>query len=133
MSTTKTIINPPQLAEPVGYNNGIVSEGGGLLFVAGQIGWDREQRMVSDDFAEQFGQALENVITVVTAAGGQAADITRLLIFVTDKKEYMSRRRDIGTAYKQLMGKHFPAMTLVQVTALVEDAAKVEIEAIAVL
>jgi enamine deaminase RidA (YjgF/YER057c/UK114 family) len=128
-----TIINPPELAEPKGFSNGIVTEGGRLLFVAGQIGWDREQRIVSDDFAEQFGQALENVLAVVRAAGGSATDITRLLIFVVDKKEYLTHIKNVGSVYRELMGKHFPAMSLVQVTALVEDAAKVEIEGIAVL
>jgi enamine deaminase RidA (YjgF/YER057c/UK114 family) len=128
-----TVINPPELAEPKGYSNGIVTEGGRLLFVAGQIGWDREQIIVSDDFAEQFGQALENVVAVVRAAGGRATDITRLLIFVVDKKDYLARIKDVGAVYRQLMGKHFPAMSLVQVTALLEDRAKVEIEAIAVI
>jgi len=133
VSVTKSFVNPPQLAEPKGYSNGIVVEGGRLLFVGGQIGWDLNRIVVSDDFAEQFGQALENVIAVVRAAGGEPTDITRLLIFVTDRKEYLSRLKEIGAAYRQLMGKHFPAMTLVQVTALVEDSAKVEIEATAVL
>jgi enamine deaminase RidA (YjgF/YER057c/UK114 family) len=128
-----TIVNPPELAEPRGYSNGVVAEGGSLLFVAGQIGWDREQRIVSDDLAEQFGQALENVLAVVRHAGGGPANVTRLLIFVTDKKEYTARLKDVGAVYRQLMGKHFPAMTLVEVSALVEDLAKVEIEALAVV
>jgi enamine deaminase RidA (YjgF/YER057c/UK114 family) len=128
-----TIVNPPELAEPRGYSNGVVAEGGSLLFVAGQIGWDREQRIVSDDLAEQFGQALENVLTVVRRAGGDPANVTRLLIFVIDKKEYTAHLKDVGSVYRQLMGKHFPAMTLVEVSALVEDLAKVEIEALAVV
>src|SRR5215471_14032807 len=118
-----SIVNPPELAQPRGYSNGILAEGGSLLFVAGQVGWDREQRFVSDDFAEQFGQALENVLAVVGQAGGGPANITRLSIFVTDKKEYATRLKDVGTVYRQLMGKHFPAMTLVEVAALVEDLA----------
>ena len=128
-----SIVNPPELAEPRGYSNGILAEGGSLLFVAGQIGWDREQRIVSDDFAEQFGQALENVLAVVRRAGGGSTNVTRLLIFVTDKKEYATRLKDVGAVYRQLMGKHFPAMTLVEVGALVEDLAKVEIEAMAIV
>ncbi|HET9531971.1 MAG TPA: RidA family protein [Blastocatellia bacterium] len=128
-----TIINPSSLAEPRGYNNGLLFEGGSLLFVAGQVGWDREQRIVSDDFAQQFAQALENVLAVVREAGGDATSIARLLIFVTDKREYLSQLKDVGTAYRQIMGKHFPAMSLVEVSALVEDLAKVEIEAIAVI
>jgi len=108
-------------------------EGGSILFVAGQVGWDRQQRIVSDDFAEQFAQALENVLAVVREAGGAADNIARLLILVTDKEEYTTRLKDVGAAYRQLMGKHFPTMTLVEVSALVEDLAKVEIEAIAVI
>jgi enamine deaminase RidA (YjgF/YER057c/UK114 family) len=128
-----TVINPETVAAPSGYSNGTLFEGGKLLFVAGQIGWDLERRMVSDDFPEQFGQALANVLAVVRAAGGSPTSIARLLIFVTDKKEYIARLRDVGAAYRQLMGKHFPAMSLVEVSALVEDLAKVEIEAIAVI
>ncbi len=128
-----TVINPEALAEPSGYNNGVLFEGGKLLFVAGQIGWDRAGRIVSDDFPEQFAQALANVLAVVRAAGGSPASIARLLILVTDKKEYAARLKDVGVAYRQLMGKHFPSMTLVEVSALLEDLAKVEIEAIAVI
>lgn len=128
-----TMINPEALGKPSGYNNGVLLERGSLLFVAGQIGWDAEQRIVSDDFADQFAQALSNVIAVVREAGGGPANIARLLIFVTDKDEYSSRRRDVGSAYRQLMGKHFPAMTLVEVSSLLERLAKVEIEATAVI
>jgi enamine deaminase RidA (YjgF/YER057c/UK114 family) len=128
-----TIINPEALGQPRGYSNGMLFEGGSLLFIAGQVGWDRESRIVSDDFAEQFAQALENVLAVVRQAGGGPENIGRLLIFVTDKDEYASRLRDIGSAYRQLMGKHFPAMTLVEVSSLLERLAKVEIEALAVI
>jgi enamine deaminase RidA (YjgF/YER057c/UK114 family) len=129
-----TIINPDALGQPRGYSNGILFEGGGsLLFIAGQIGWDGDSRIVSDDFADQFAQALGNVLAVVRQAGGEPENIGRLLIFVTDKAEYSSRLRDIGSAYRQLMGKHFPAMTLVEVGSLVEPLAKVEIEAFAVI
>ena len=128
-----SIINPPSLANPVGYSNGMMVEGGKLLFVAGQIGWDGAQRIISDDFADQFSQALSNVLTIVREAGGGPESIVRMLIFVTDKKEYASRLKDVGAVYRQLMGKHFPAMSLVEVAALVEDLAKVEIEAVAAL
>src|SRR5215510_11967173 len=128
-----TVINPEALVRPSGYSNGILFEGGSLLFVAGQVGWDRERRFVSDDFADQFAQALENVLAVVREAGGEPTNIARLLIFVTDKNEYVSRLRDVGSAYRQLMGKHFPAMSLVEVSALIEQLAKVEIEATAVI
>lgn len=127
------IINPEALGLPIGYNNGLLFDGGSLLFIAGQVGWDKEHRIVSDDFAEQFAQALENVLAVVREAGGSADNIARLLIFVTDKDEYASRLRDVGSAYRQLMGKHFPAMTLVEVKSLLERLAKVEIEALAVI
>jgi len=128
-----SIINPKALAGPVGYSNGIMAEGGKLLFVAGQIGWDLERRIVSDDFPEQFAQALSNVIAVVREAGGETSSIVKMLIFITDKQEYLARLKDVGTAYRQLMGKHFPAMSLVEVAGLVEDLAKVEIEAVAVI
>lgn len=128
-----TVINPESLGQPRGYSNGLLFEGGSLLFIAGQIGWDRDQRIVSDDFAEQFGQALSNVLAVVHEAGGGPGNIARLLIFVTDKDEYASARRSVGTVYRQLMEKHFPAMTLVQIGSLLEPLAKVEIEAIAVI
>jgi enamine deaminase RidA (YjgF/YER057c/UK114 family) len=128
-----TIINPEALGQPRGYSNGILFEGGSLLFIAGQVGWDSDSRIVSSDFAEQFAQALENVLAVVRQAGGGPESIGRLLIFVTDKDEYSSRLRDIGSAYRQLMGKHFPAMTLVEVSSLLEPLAKVEIEALAVI
>ena len=127
------VINPSSLAEPRGYSNGIVAEGGKMLFVAGQIGWNRERRIVSDDFVSQFSEALDNVLAVVKEAGGEPKNITRMLIFVTDKREYVSRQKEIGSAYRQMMGDHYPAMSLVEVSALVEDLAKVEIEAIAVL
>ena len=127
------IINPEALAQPIGYNNGVLVDGGSLLFIAGQVGWDKERRIISDDFADQFAQALENVLAVVREAGGSPENITRLLIFVTDKDEYTSRLRDVGSAYRQLMGKHFPAMTLVEVKSLLEHLAKVEIEATAVI
>ena len=129
----QTVINPAEWQAPKGYSNGILAEGGSLLFVAGQVAWDRDCRIVSDDFARQFGQALENVLAIVKSAGGQAGSITRLLIFVTDKREYIAKLKEIGAVYRQLMGRHYPAMTLVEVSALLEDSAKVEIEALAVI
>ena len=129
-----SMINPEALAAPRGYSNGVLVEGGAqLLFVAGQIGWDRTSRIVSDDFADQFAQALENVLAVVRAAGGDATSITCLRIYVPDKKDYTARLKEVGSVYRQIMGKHFPAMSLVEVGALVEDLAKVEIEAVAAI
>ena len=131
---TFQFINPESLGAPRGYSNGVLAEAGGrLLFVAGQIGWNREQSLVSSDFDAQFDQALANVITVVAAAGGKAENIARLVIYVVNKNEYKARLREIGERYRTHMGRHFPAMALVEVKSLVDDGAKVEIEAIAVL
>ena len=127
-------INPESLGAPRGYSNGVLAqEGGRLLFVAGQPGWDNEQRTVTQDFVEQFDRALANVITVVEEAGGRPDQITRLAIYVTDKSEYQERTREIGERYRRRMGKHFPAMVLVEVKSLLDSEAKVEIEGIAVL
>ena len=128
------LINPEALGAPSGYSNGLLVDGGGkLLFIAGQIAWDNNQKIVSDDFVEQFDQALANVITVLRAAGGEPENIARLVIYVTDKIEYRVRTKEAGDRYRKHMGKHFPAMVLVQVAGLLDDAAKVEIEAMAVL
>ena len=104
-----------------------------MLFVAGQIGWDEKQVIVSEDFVTQFDRALANVITVVTEAGGSPQQIARLVMYVTNKTEYVERREEIGSCYRAHLGKHFPAMVLVEVKSLLDDAAKVEIEAVAVL
>ncbi len=134
MSDSFTFINPESLGRPRGYSNGVLAEDGGrLLFIAGQIAWDREQRIVSADFAEQFRQALINVIAVVTEAGGSPDRIARMAIYVTDKTEYLARTGEIGRHWRSLMGRHFPAMALVEVKSLLERDAKVEIEAIAVI
>lgn len=129
-----TIVNPKSLGAPSGYANGLVTEAGGrLLFIAGQIASNENLQIVSDDFVEQFDKALENVIAVVTAAGAEPSNIARLVIYVTNKTEYRARRREVGERYRKHMGKHFPAMVLVQVAGLLDDAAQVEIEGIAVL
>ncbi|MDQ3685374.1 MAG: RidA family protein [Acidobacteriota bacterium] len=128
------IINPESLGAPRGYANGVLaSPGASLLFMAGQIGWDEQQRIVSTDFVEQFARALANLITVVRAAGGTPDGIARLVIYVTDKNEYRARQREVGECWRALMGCHFPAMALVEVKSLLEDDAKVEIEGIAII
>ena len=128
------LINPEALGAPGGYSNGLLVDGGGkLLFIAGQIAWDNNQKIVSDDFVEQFDKALENVITVLRAAEGNAENIARLVIYVTDKIEYRERTKEVGDRYRKHMGKHFPAMVLVQVAGLLDDRAKVEIEGMAVI
>jgi enamine deaminase RidA (YjgF/YER057c/UK114 family) len=128
-----TFINPESLGAPRGYSNGVLTEGGRLLFIAGQIAWDQQQKIVSADIAEQFDRALANVIAIVTEAGGKPEQIARLVIYVTDKNEYRARLKEIGERYRARMGKHFPAMVLVEVKSLLEDSAKIEIEGTAVL
>jgi len=129
-----TFINPDSLGAPSGYSHGLVADAQGkLLFIAGQIAWDQKQKIVSDDFVEQFDRALANVVTVLSAAGGKPEYIVRLVIYVTDKIEYRERTREVGERYRKHLGKHFPAMVLVQVAGLLDDAAKVEIEGMAVL
>ena len=128
-----TFINPASLGAPRGYSNGVLTEGGRLLFIAGQIAWNEEQQIVSDDLVEQFDRALANVVTVVTGAGGTPDQIARLILYVTDKNDYQQRTKEIGERYRAQMGKHFPAMVLVEVKSLLDDAARIEIEGIAVL
>jgi enamine deaminase RidA (YjgF/YER057c/UK114 family) len=127
-------INPKSLGRPRGYSNGqLTSQDARLLFIAGQIGWDEEQRLVSDDFVEQFDRALRNVLAVVLEAGGAPGGVARLVVYVTDKREYLARTAEIGERWRALMGRHYPTMALVEVKGLLEDGAKVEIEGTAVL
>jgi enamine deaminase RidA (YjgF/YER057c/UK114 family) len=131
---TFKFINPESLGSPRGYSNGVLADPGGqLLFIAGQVAWNNRQEIVSDDFVEQFDRALANVITVVSEAGGTSDDIARLIIYVTRKNEYKQRTREVGERYRAHMGKHFPTMVLVEVKSLLDDAAKVEIEGVAIL
>jgi len=132
MTEAHTLLHPRGWKEAKGFANGVVAEGR-VVFLAGQIGWNAQQKFESGDFIAQTLQALTNIATLIEEAGGKVEHITRLTWFVTDKKEYLARQRELGEAYRAVMGKHFPAMTLVQVVALVEDEAKVEIEATAVL
>ena len=130
----KRVLQPAGWPRPKGYVNGVEAEGR-LVFIAGQVGWNptAEPPQFSKDFIEQFDQALSNVLAVLAEAKGTAADITRMTIYVTDKKEYFESLMGVGAVWKKRMGKNYPAMALVQVVALVEDEAKVEIEATAVL
>ena len=107
--------------------------GARLLFVAGQVGWDGDQRIVSDAFTAQFEQALTNALTVVEAAGGTTTSIVRLTVYVTDKAEYLADLKGVGDAYRRVLGRHFPAMALVEVAGLVEAGAKLEVEATAAI
>jgi enamine deaminase RidA (YjgF/YER057c/UK114 family) len=126
-------INPASLGAPSGFSHGVVVDSAKLLFVAGQIATNEQQKIVSADFVDQFDRALANVISVVEAAGGSAQQIARLIIYVTDKREYRRRTREVGERYRARMGKHFPAMVLVEVKGLLDDAALVEMEGVAAL
>jgi enamine deaminase RidA (YjgF/YER057c/UK114 family) len=126
-------LNPKTWAKPKGYANGIAARGT-LVFVAGQIGWNGEKETFeSDDFVAQTRQALANIVAVLAESGAKPEHLVRLTWYVTDKQEYVARLAEIGKAYREVIGRHFPTMALVQVTALVEDRAKVEIEATAVV
>ena len=128
------LINPAELGAPRGYSNGVLAPAGArLLFVAGQVGWDRHHRLVASDFIVQFEQALRNVVAVVEAAGGTREDLARLTIYVIDRQEYLRDLETLGDAYRRIMGRHFPAMALVEVQALLEPGAKVEIEGTAAI
>lgn len=125
-------INPPGWPRPSGYSNGVLAEGRHLA-ISGQIGWNEQNELVSENFAEQVRQALRNVMAVVRAAGGDAEHLIRLTWYVTDKSEYQASLKELGAAYREIVGEHYPAMALVQVAGLLEEGAKVEIEATAVL
>ncbi len=128
------IVNPEELGAPSGYSHGVVAPAGGrLLFVAGQIGWDRVGRLAGPGFTAQFERALANVVAVVEAAGGGPDDLARLTIYVADREEYRAELAEVGRVYRRLMGRHYPAMALLEVQALLETGARVEIEATAVL
>ena len=126
------ILQPPDWAPPKGYANGIAARGT-MVFVGGQIGWNGQQQFESDDFVTQAKAALRNVLAVLAEAGAGPQHITRMTWYVTDKREYVASYRALGAAYREVVGRHFPAMTAVQVAALIEDRAKVEIEATAVV
>ncbi|OZI63590.1 RidA family protein [Bordetella genomosp. 11] len=130
------ILQPPDWLPPRGYSNGVLAElrpGSRLVFIGGQIGWNGEQRFDSDDFADQTRQALANIVAVLKQGGGRPEHITRLTWYVIDRDEYVASYPRIGVHYREIIGRHFPAMTAVQVAALVEPRARVEIEATAVI
>jgi enamine deaminase RidA (YjgF/YER057c/UK114 family) len=132
MKQTHQLLHPRTWKQPKGFANGIAVEGR-LVFLAGQVGWNTEQKFDSEDFVAQTRQALSNIAALVAEAGGEPQHIVRLTWFVLDKNEYLSRLSELGEAYRSVMGRHFPTMTLVQVGALVEDKARLEIEATAVV
>lgn len=129
---THQIIQPDGWAKAKGYANGMMTSDG-QLYVGGQIGWNADQVFETHDFIGQMEQALQNIVSVVTTSGGHVTDIVRLTWYVTDKREYVARQREVGEVYRRVLGRHFPAMTMVVVAGLIEDEALVEIEATAVL
>ena len=126
------ILQPPGWARAKGFSNGIDASGR-LVFIAGQIGWTGQGEWKARDFAGQFRQALANILEVLKEAKGEPQHIVRLTWYVLDKKEYLGALKDVGAAYRDLMGKHYPTMAVVQVSGLVEDEARLEIEATAVV
>jgi enamine deaminase RidA (YjgF/YER057c/UK114 family) len=129
---SREILQPPGWARPRGYSNGVAATGR-QVFVAGQIGWDANQRFVSDDFAAQVRQALANVVAVLACAGARPEHLVRMTWYVTSRDEYNAALAGIGSAYRELIGRHYPAMSVVVVAGLLEPRAKVEIEATAVV
>ncbi|CAB3734503.1 MULTISPECIES: RidA family protein [Achromobacter] len=130
------ILQPPDWMAPRGYSNGVLTEmqvGSKIVFVGGQVGWNGQQQFESDDFADQVRQALLNIVQILAEGGAKPEHIVRMTWYVTDRKEYVAAYPGIGKHYRELIGRHFPAMTAVEVAALVEDRAKVEIEVTAVV
>ena len=125
-------LHPKSWAPTKGFSNGVAAEGR-QVFVAGQVGWNARQEVVDDDFVAQVEQALRNVVDILAEADARPEHLVRLTWYITDKREYLARSSEVGQAYRRVIGRHFPAMTLVQVVALVDDRAKVEIEATAVV
>jgi enamine deaminase RidA (YjgF/YER057c/UK114 family) len=129
---TMQILQPPGWAKPKGFSNGIAASGK-LVFIAGQVGLTGEGKWEARDFAGQFRQALKNIIEILKEGNAKPEHIVRLTWYVLDKKEYLASLREVGLAYRELMGRHYPTMAVVQVTGLVEDEARLEIEATAVI
>jgi enamine deaminase RidA (YjgF/YER057c/UK114 family) len=127
------ILQPPSWAKPKGFANGIALKGGTTVYIAGQVGYTGQGEWQAKDFAGQFRQALANILAVLAEAGGKPEHLVRLTWYVLDKQEYQRALREVGAAYRELMGRHYPVMAVVQVSGLVEDQARLEIEATAVI
>lgn len=127
------VLHPEGWKPPIGYANGISVEAGRLVFIAGQVGWDADQKFQSDQLVPQFEQALRNILAILAEAGGKPADICRLTAFCIDKPAYLAGRRDLGRIWKSLMGNHYPAMSMIFVADLLDTPAKIELEATAVI
>lgn len=126
-------LHPPDWQPPIGYANGISVAAGQIVFIAGQVGWDGEQRFHSDQLVPQFEQALRNILEILARAGGEAHHICRITAFCIDKPAYLAGRRELGRIWKALMGNHYPAMSMIFVNDLLDTPAKIELEATAVL
>ncbi len=127
------VLLPPGGAPPIGYSNGIVAGPGRIVFIAGQVGWDAQQRFHSDDIVPQFEQALRNVLDVLAQAGGKPEHVCRITAFCCDKPAYLAARPELGRIWKRLMGKHFPVMSMIFVSDLLDNPGKIELEATAVV
>ncbi len=134
MAKVVEAVNPPELARPVGYSHAYETQGGRTLYLAGQVAFDRDGRVVgAGDVVAQFRQVCANLQALLSARGGRMTDIVKLNIYVTSKADYKARTREIGAVYREYFGKHFPAMTLVEVKSLYDDACAIEVEGVAVL
>lgn len=130
--TSLQFLNPAHWKPPIGYSNGVAATGR-VVMTGGIIGWNADQQFETDDFVGQVEQALRSIVEILACAGARPEHLVRLTWYITDKKEYLASMKDLGRAYKAVIGRHYPAMALVQVVALVEDRAKVEIEATAII
>jgi enamine deaminase RidA (YjgF/YER057c/UK114 family) len=124
---------PEGWAPPIGYANGIAVPAGRIVFVAGQVGWNAQQRFESEELAPQFDQALANILAVLAVAGGTAADICRMTAYCCDRQAYLGARKELGSIWRRRMGSHYPAMSMIFVSDLLDHPAKIELEATAVV
>ena len=128
-----TPLMPPDWAPPIGYANGIAAGPGQMVFIAGQVGWDAQQKFHSEELAPQFAQALDNILAVLAQAGGGPEHICRITAFCIDRPAYLAQRRELGRIWRERMGKHFPAMSMIFVADLLDHPAKIELEATAMV
>ena len=126
-------LHPPSWLPPIGYSNGIAARAGRIVFVAGQIGWNAEQRFETRDLAQQFERALDNIVAVLAEAGARPEHICRMTAYCTDKPGYLAARSELGRIWRRLIGKHFPAMSMIFVSDLLDAPGKIELEATAVI
>jgi enamine deaminase RidA (YjgF/YER057c/UK114 family) len=130
---TGRVLFPSGWSPPVGYANGVVAPVGRIVFIAGQVGWDAAQRFHSEELVPQFEQALNNIVAILAEAGGVPSDICRMTAFCIDKPAYLKGRRELGRIWKQVIGEHYPAMSMIFVADLLDTPAKIELEATAVV